>query len=126
MFAPGNGTERIRFAQMKLQTKDELVIDMFTGLGYFTLPFAKFHPDNIRRIIALEKNPVSFQYLCQNVALNKLDTKVFKYSSSFVGSSATLLNFVLKIFRLYYHLSWVKFTRNLLFELDAVEFVQMF
>jgi len=39
MFAAGNGTERMRFAQMN--AKDEVVLDMFAGIGYFSIPMAK-------------------------------------------------------------------------------------
>lgn len=39
MFAPGNGTERIRFANFTLNTVNELALDMFTGSLFFCLSF---------------------------------------------------------------------------------------
>ena len=41
---------------------------MFAGIGYFTLPLAKFaHPS---KIYACEKNPDSYEFLVKNVELN--------------------------------------------------------
>eukprot|EP01127_Copromyxa_protea_P002152 TRINITY_DN12042_c0_g1_i1.p1 TRINITY_DN12042_c0_g1~~TRINITY_DN12042_c0_g1_i1.p1 ORF type:complete len:385 (+),score=63.48 TRINITY_DN12042_c0_g1_i1:1-1155(+) len=77
MYSPGNGTERIRIARLPLSTTGEIVVDMFCGLGYFSLPLAKFHPENVQKLIAIEKNPTSFHYLQQNVVLNKLSKVVF-------------------------------------------------
>jgi len=54
MFAPGNGTERIRVAKIKT-TLDELVIDMFAGLGYFSLPLAKTNQSTLKQVISIEK-----------------------------------------------------------------------
>jgi len=39
MFAAGNGTERIRFSEM--DATGETVLDMFAGIGYFSIPMAK-------------------------------------------------------------------------------------
>ena len=66
MFSSGNIDERERMA--KLDCTGELVVDMFAGIGYFTLPLAKFaNPD---RVIAIEKNLDSFEYLSSNIDEN--------------------------------------------------------
>jgi len=75
MFAPGNGTERTRFANIRF-AKSEIVVDMFAGLGYFTIPLAKNNLDRIRRFVAIEKNPLSYEYLKENLVLNGVNDKV--------------------------------------------------
>lgn len=75
MFAAGNGTERMRFA--KIKAVNETVIDMFSGIGYFTLPLSKH--SGLTRLIALEKNPDSAGFLRKNVVLNKVEDKVTVY-----------------------------------------------
>jgi tRNA wybutosine-synthesizing protein 2 len=72
MFAPGNGTERMRFSQIKF-SRAETVVDMFAGLGYFTIPLSSANKERIVKYVAIEKNPTSFGYLSQNLALNCVD-----------------------------------------------------
>ena len=66
MFSSGNVAERMRVAS--LPARGETVVDMFAGIGYFTLPLA-VHA-GAARVVALEKNPLAFRYLVENVALN--------------------------------------------------------
>lgn len=66
MFSSGNLKERHRMATIS-QT-NEIVVDLFAGIGYFTLPLAVHSKPE--RIIACEINPVAFGYLCENVVLN--------------------------------------------------------
>ncbi len=66
MFSPGNLPERQRVAS--LDVTGETVVDLFAGIGYFTLPLAIYGRPHL--IIATEKNPVSFEYLKQNIELN--------------------------------------------------------
>jgi tRNA wybutosine-synthesizing protein 2 len=47
---------------------------MFAGIGYFTLPIAKF--SGARRVFACEKNPESYRFLLKNVKLNGVIDKV--------------------------------------------------
>ncbi len=69
MWSKGNTGERLRMS--KLPGKDETIIDMFAGIGYFTIPMA-VHAGP-KRIYAVEINPVSYNYLCENVKLNKVE-----------------------------------------------------
>ncbi len=71
MFSSGNIAERIRMA--KVSSPDEIIIDMFSGIGYFTLPLAKYGRS---RVWALEKNPDSFHLLLENIHLNKLEDRI--------------------------------------------------
>lgn len=65
MFSKGNVFERQRL--VKKVKKNEVVIDMFAGIGYFSLGISK----KAKRVYAIEKNPVSFRYLKENIKLNK-------------------------------------------------------
>ncbi|MBR4685248.1 MAG: class I SAM-dependent methyltransferase family protein [Candidatus Methanomethylophilaceae archaeon] len=72
MFASGNTDERMRMR--KLDCTGETVVDMFAGIGYFTLPLAKY--SGARRVFACEKNPESYRFLCRNIIDNELEDKV--------------------------------------------------
>jgi len=76
MFSKGNINERHRIA--KLIGKNEVVVDMFAGIGYFTIPIAKENKAGM--IYAIELNPVSYRYLNENIKINKIQrdkTKTF-------------------------------------------------
>lgn len=66
MFASGNVDERMRMRE--LDCTGETVVDMFAGIGYFTLPIARFA--GARRVFACEKNPESYRYLLSNIREN--------------------------------------------------------
>ncbi len=69
MFSSGNIDERIRMAT--IAKKDEVIVDMFAGIGFFSIPMAVHSkPD---KVYALEKNPIAFHYLCENVKLNHVE-----------------------------------------------------
>jgi len=72
MFSKGNINERHRIA--KLLKKNEIVVDMFAGIGYFTVPIAK--ENKARMIYASEINPVSYKYLNENIKINKISGNI--------------------------------------------------
>jgi tRNA wybutosine-synthesizing protein 2 len=72
MYSPGNLPERQRVATWDVT--DETIVDLFAGIGYFSLPLAVHQRP--RHIIACEKNPEAFDYLETNVALNHVETIV--------------------------------------------------
>ena len=67
MFSSGNIDERIRMA--KVASKNEIVVDMFAGIGYFTLPIAVYGK---AKVYACEINPVAYEYLKENILLNNV------------------------------------------------------
>ena len=69
MWSKGNVNERLRIA--KLVRDNETVLDMFAGIGYFSIPISVH--SNARKVISIEINPNSYYYLCENVKLNKCD-----------------------------------------------------
>jgi tRNA wybutosine-synthesizing protein 2 len=72
MFAAGNRTERHR-AGMLVQP-NETVVDLFAGIGYFTIPAAV--RGHAARVTSVEKNPVAYHYLQQNVERNAAGGRV--------------------------------------------------
>lgn len=71
MFSSGNIDERIRMASVA--TEGEVVVDLFAGIGYFTLPLA-VHSN--ARIYACEINPTAAGYLRGSAALNDVDGNI--------------------------------------------------
>jgi tRNA wybutosine-synthesizing protein 2 len=53
-----------------ISSPDETVVDMFSCVGQFTIPLAGH--SRPKKVFAVEKNPVAFEYLKENVRLNKL------------------------------------------------------
>jgi len=72
MFSSGNIDERIRMG--KVAKKNDVVIDMFAGIGYFSLPMAYYGK---AKVYAIEINPVAFKYLEENIKLNKSEEFIF-------------------------------------------------
>ncbi len=67
MFSSGNLDERIRMA--RVPRAGETVVDLFAGIGYFSIPMAVH--SRPARIVACEANPDAFRYLEENVRANR-------------------------------------------------------
>ena len=74
-FTPRLVFERRRVASSAIMEK-ELIIDMFAGVGPFSIQIAK--NKNVK-IYAFDVNPDAFRYLKQNIILNKLKGEIFPY-----------------------------------------------
>ena len=69
MFSQGNLKERKYLAS--LVEDGEIIVDMFAGIGYFSLPIAVL--SNPEKIYSIELNPVAYKYLLKNVKLNNAE-----------------------------------------------------
>lgn len=67
MFSQGNLFERHRISKNIL--KNQTIIDMFAGIGYFSIPFAK----QGAKVYAIELAKDSYEYLIKNAKLNKVN-----------------------------------------------------
>lgn len=68
MYSKGNLAERKRIANFG---RGEVVVDMFAGIGYFSIPMAVHSKP--KKILAIEINPLAFGYLKENITLNKVE-----------------------------------------------------
>ncbi|WP_276273165.1 class I SAM-dependent methyltransferase [Haloarcula litorea] len=93
MFSPGNKAERARMGEVvrgsegersepsesasggAASSEGERVLDMFAGVGYFTLPMARAGA----QVTAVERNPTAFRYLVENAMRNGVDERVQPY-----------------------------------------------
>ncbi|MEM4524390.1 MAG: class I SAM-dependent methyltransferase family protein, partial [Archaeoglobaceae archaeon] len=64
MFSLGNQYERHRIAK---ECEGEIVVDMFAGIGYFSIPCAK----KAEKVYSIEINPEAYEYLLENINLNR-------------------------------------------------------
>ncbi|MFX1488714.1 MAG: class I SAM-dependent methyltransferase family protein [Promethearchaeota archaeon] len=72
MFSKGNINERKYLAT--LVKAGETIVDMFAGIGYFSLVIAKH--SEVGQIYSIEMNPLSYRFLTENVKINHLEDKI--------------------------------------------------
>jgi len=66
MWSKGNHFEKKRM--ISVVEPREVIVDMFAGIGYWTIPIAKHA--KAAKIYAIEKNKTAFDYLEQNIRAN--------------------------------------------------------
>ena len=109
----------------------KIIIDYFAGIGYFALQMAKGYPES--KIIAIDKNPKSVEYLKINAKENKIEnmeiinddcrnvqTQADVIHLGYIGNTADFLehthnslnNNGIAIFHEAYHNSWLGFKRR--------------
>ncbi|HEC94967.1 MAG TPA: class I SAM-dependent methyltransferase family protein, partial [Thermoplasmatales archaeon] len=69
MFSSGNMSERIKMST--IADENETVVDMFAGIGYFSIPIAVYSTP--KKVYAIEMNPTAYHYLCSNITLNSVN-----------------------------------------------------
>lgn len=72
-FSPRLSFERKRISDIDIK-EDEIIVDMFTGVGPFSIQIAKHHEV---RIYSVDKNPNAISFLKKNIEINKLIGDVF-------------------------------------------------
>jgi tRNA wybutosine-synthesizing protein 2 len=72
MFASGNQAERARMGA--LDCRGETVVDLFAGIGYFSLPVAT--RADAARVVACEVNLDAHSFLVENASLNRVQDTV--------------------------------------------------
>jgi tRNA wybutosine-synthesizing protein 2 len=76
MFSKGNKYERHRL--LDDIKNDEIVVDMFAGIGYYSIPLSF----RVKEIYACEINPDSYHFLIINKMLNKSNTLIPYFGDS--------------------------------------------
>ncbi len=71
-FSPRLSYERMRVAKKVLP--GETIINTFSGVGCFSIVIAKMQPQT--RIYSIDVNPYAFEYMKENVTLNKVEGTV--------------------------------------------------
>ncbi|CAM8906693.1 unnamed protein product [Rhodiola kirilowii] len=71
MFSWGNLSEKLRMARM--DCRDEIIVDLFAGIGYFVLPFLV--RANAKQMYACEWNPNAIEALRRNLQANSVTEK---------------------------------------------------
>ncbi len=66
-FSPRLSFERLRIA--KLIKEGEIVVNMFAGIGTFSILIAK---NGAQKVFSIDKNPYAFELMCENIILNKV------------------------------------------------------
>ncbi len=74
MFSPGN--INVRTYMKYANVDDKIVLDMFAGIGYFSLPVLKYK--NPRMLYACDLNPDSIFYLEKNIGENGINRDKIK------------------------------------------------
>ena len=71
-FSPRLSFERYRIA--KLVQKDEVILNMFSGVGCFSIAIAKHAKP--KKIYSIDINPIAHKYQLENIRLNRVDSKI--------------------------------------------------
>jgi tRNA (guanine37-N1)-methyltransferase len=72
-FSPREGTERLRVSE-QVRPKETVMV-MFAGVGPYAVVIGKKQPE-VKKIYAVEINKNAFDYMKENIRLNKLEGKV--------------------------------------------------
>ncbi len=71
-FSPRLSYERMRIA--RLAKSGEIVVNMFAGVGSFSIIIAKY--SNASKVFSIDLNPVAIQFMKQNIRFNRVYDKI--------------------------------------------------
>ncbi|MEM2878310.1 MAG: class I SAM-dependent methyltransferase family protein [Candidatus Hadarchaeales archaeon] len=71
-FSPRLSWERLRIAT--LVKPGEAITNMFAGVGCYSIVIAKKSSPSV--VYSIDKNPDAFQYMCENIRINKVGDRV--------------------------------------------------
>lgn len=93
--SPGLNYEHIRVA--RLVSPGEFVINMFAGVGFFSILIAKYGKP--RKVISIDINPKAYELMVENIRLNKVEDIVVpelgdaaKVILKYVGMALSLIH----------------------------------
>ncbi len=72
-FSPRLSTERLRIA--KLTEPDEVIVNMFGGVGTFSIIISRYNKS--AKVYSIDSNPIAVDMCRQNIEINKLTGNVF-------------------------------------------------
>lgn len=72
MWSQGNKEERMRLT--KQVKPNEIIVDMFSGIGYFSIFIAKYCKP--KEIYAIDINPEALEFLRKNIWLNNVESRI--------------------------------------------------
>lgn len=72
MFCSGNVTERMRMEKLGNIQSNEVIFDLYCGIGYYTVPLLVYHGKKIQAYYACEWNPNSILALRHNLTQNHI------------------------------------------------------
>jgi tRNA (guanine37-N1)-methyltransferase len=72
-FSPRLSTERLRIA--KMVSNDEVITNMFAGVGTYSIVIAKLKKNS--KIYSIDLNPIANELCVANIQLNKVQDRVF-------------------------------------------------
>lgn len=75
-FTPRLVYERRRISKSDIQ-ENEMIVDMFAGVGPYSIQIAKLNPV---KIYAFDLNPKAYKFLKKNISLNELEGDIFPYN----------------------------------------------
>lgn len=74
-FSPRLSFERLRIAE--LINRGEIVLNMFAGVGCYSIAIAK-HAEP-QKVISIDINPIAFHYMQENIRLNRVEKTVIPF-----------------------------------------------
>eukprot|EP00924_Labyrinthula_sp_SR-Ha-C_P011095 snap_masked-scaffold_51-processed-gene-1.21-mRNA-1 protein AED:0.34 eAED:0.38 QI:0/-1/0/1/-1/1/1/0/1241 len=79
MFSKGNLTEKIRVGNLVKErpNQSELIVDLYAGIGYFSLQYLKHGGEAIQHMYLCEMNPISVKFLKENLEINCIPTNKY-------------------------------------------------